>query len=108
MEDIPVTMNRSIAMQILCSPFPRQSCISQGHSRRSGWTHQDYPRLPTEMVDRVLRLRVSIHLRLDQPLLFVFIVNCEHMTIVVDSRTGIGEPGYSHPFHNRLWRIPSG
>ena len=106
MEDIPVTMNCGIAMQILCSPFPRKSCISQGRSRRSGWTNPDYPHLPTEVVDRVLRLRVSIHLRLDQPLLSVFIINFaiilfrvgEHMAIVVDSRAGIGEPDTLIPF----------
>ena len=58
-----------------------------------------YPRLPTKVVDRVLHLRVSIHLRLDHPLLFIFIINFaiisfrvgEHIAIAADSWVGIGE-----------------
>ena len=97
MEVIPVTMNCGITMQILCGLFPRKCYISQRRSRRSGWTNQDYPRLDIEVADRVLHLAVSIHLRLDQSLRFVFIINfaiisfrvCEHIAIAVDSRAGI-------------------
>ena len=85
-------------MQILCSPFSRKSRINQGHSKSSGRTNQDYPSLRTEVVDRVPHLRAPIHLRLDQPLLFVLIINFtiisfrvgEHIAIVVDSWTCIG------------------